>query len=106
MSDSIRKIRVELAAETSSFQKGFSAASGAVSSLSKDFGGLQKALTAGFGALSGVAAPIAAGFVAMGAAIAVATKRTIDYASSLYQFVRLGEDLGMHGFTLDMLFDF
>ncbi len=34
---------------------------------------------------------------------------TIDYASEAYtpyQVIRVGEDLGMHGFTLDLLFDF
>jgi hypothetical protein len=31
---------------------------------------------------------------------------TIDYASTTYQIARMGEDLGMHGFTLDLLFDF
>lgn len=31
---------------------------------------------------------------------------TIHYASTTYPIVRLGEDLGFHGFTFDMLFDF
>lgn len=31
---------------------------------------------------------------------------TLDYASTTYQIARMGEDLGLHGFTLDMLFDF
>ncbi|MBF8262681.1 MAG: mOMP-like family protein [Parachlamydiales bacterium] len=31
---------------------------------------------------------------------------TINYTATTYQFTRLGEDLGMHGFTFDMLFDF
>ncbi len=33
---------------------------------------------------------------------------TLDYAnnSTYYPVTRMGEDLGFHGFTLDMLFDF
>jgi hypothetical protein len=31
---------------------------------------------------------------------------TLDYSSGYYVVARLGEDLGFHGFTLDVLFDF
>jgi gas vesicle protein len=83
MADSLKTLRVELTASGAGFQKVFKNASASVGGLGKELGGMQKALSVGFGAISSLAAPIAGAFAAVGGAVGLATKHTIDYASAL-----------------------